>query len=1321
MSCLARRAFWFAVALLLVRPLAAQDPFAAGVRPTDALSPEDQRKALLVPDGFEVQLVAAEPDILKPMNMAFDERGRLWITNSVEYPWAAPLDKPGRDSVKILHDTDGDGRADVVKTFADGLNIPIGIYPYPSRKDDKTGKTIQGAIVFSIPFIWDLRDTDGDDVCDERIKLYGPFGYERDTHGMCNAFRRGFDGWIYACHGFNNISKVAGKDGHFVEMSSGNTFRFRMDGSRIEHFTHGQVNPFGMCFDPLFNIFTADCHTKPVTQLLRGGYYQSFGKPHDGLGFVPEIMSHTHGTTANCGIVAYYGGHFPKEWEGMFFTGNVMTSRVNVDAPEYHGSTILAKERNDFVISKDPWFRPVDLQCGPDGALYIADFYNKIIGHYEVDLKHPGRDRFRGRIWRVIHKGSPPFKMPDLRTQTPERVVELLGHDNLTIRLLATQRLCDAFAEQKPVTASSDTPKGFRNTAQGRRPTEGAPWIDASKNTSTLKGLHNFAEIAVAPDVEPFQGSFPNSSTPTQGARRNAATLGFVVERLRRSQTTAQLAQAKASQPQDDRVRAIASLTNLLRENNNVFGCCHAWWVLARSGWLSPQLSDLGISNPKHADVRVHALKSWASMNDRNAEFRGEQVLGNLNHTNPFVRRAAAEVLGQRPSAVNLAALLTTLEHVPADDSHLRQVVRIAVRDCLAQPGQFDAQKTVPLEEDYSTLLADFALAVKSAEAAGFVVHHLQKFDVAADKRLPLVQHAARYADSHVANQLVEIVRKRFINDALQQLALLTTLRSALQQRGEPLDSLRDWAGELAGTLLESSRGASLSWANEVVAGKPRKDDPWVPRARASQDGDKESLFFDSLVKGEQLTGLYRSESFELPVKLSFWCAGHNGLPGAPFNPKNYIRLRDASTHALLRQALPPRNDTAQRIEWDLTEFQKGKQVGLETQPTKRGYIELLDADEAGAYAWLAVGRFSVEALNPSRVVEQQIAAANLVADFRISDLKSQISERLTARDADARAKEAFARAVLALEPDSILAALVPLVADVSLPEALRDQIAAAVLDRRLAALGRPSDARTTNEKTNTGTGKSAHPTPLLVAAVQAVPERLQLRLAESLASDATGAEALLRLAKEGHVSPRLLTRPSVKQRLDALKSEALTKQISELTANLPDENAELQKLIEQRRGVFLAAQSDADMAKRPSLEAGAALFTKHCAACHQVGGKGTLVGPQLDGIGQRGLERVLEDVLDPNRNVDVNFRSTTVTTTAGKVLTGLLRREEGALLVLVDNKGKEFTVPLADIEERAKSSLSLMPANVAEILTEKEFLDLVSYLLSQRQKAEPK
>ena len=1193
------RALWISSVLFVsADTLVAQDPFSAGVRPTDPLSPADEQKALQVPNGFEVQLVAAEPDIFKPMNMAFDERGRMWITNSLEYPWAAPLDKPARDSVKILHDTDSDGRADVIKTFADGLNIPIGIYPYPSRKDEKTGKTIQGAIVWSIPFIWDLRDTDGDDICDERIKLYGPFGYERDTHGMCNAFRRGFDGWIYACHGFNNISKVAGKDGHVVEMSSGNTFRFRMDGSRIEHFSFGQVNPFGMCFDPLFNIFTADCHTKPITQILRGGYYQSFGKPHDGLGFVPEIMSHTHGTTANCGIVAYYGGHFPKEWEGMFFTGNVMTSRVNVDAPEYHGSTILAKERNDFVISKDPWFRPVDLQCGPDGALYILDFYNKIIGHYEVDLKHPGRDRHRGRIWRVIHKATPPFKMPDLRTAKKAELIELLGHSNFKVRCLAFERL-------------------------------------------------------------------------------NQLASNFDIDRRPIIVVDEELA---------------ASFRNILASSKNAHARSMAYALLDQSS--DSNVDDvISAANDPAPEVRAMVMKLKVQLVDISDRPLVAAIHDRLADTNPFVQRAAAEILGHTADTDDLVALLRLLKRIPADDSHLRQVVRMAIRDGLAEPSRFYSIDGTVLKTEFPRELLEFALAIKGPEAGGYVLQLLETNPEPTENFLPMVQHAARYAPYQEVRRLVNVLKKRCGNDLQQQLVVLTTLHAGLKQQSLHTDpAVRQWAAELSQWLLTESPGASLRWTNEAVPGKPKADNPWELRARVSQDGDKESLFFDSLVKGEQLTGLYRSEPFELPAKLSFWCAGHNGLPGAPFKPKNFIRLRDASTHALLREALPPRNDTAQRIEWDLAEC-----------AGKRGYVELLDADEAGAYAWLAVGRFSVEGLNPNRVVDRQIAAANLVADFRISNLKSQISNRLVSRDTDARAKEAFARAALALQPDSILSAVSPLIAESSLPEALRDEVA------QMVARGNRPDVGVRSTEA------------LLLAVVKAIPERLQLRLAESLASDAKGAEALLKLAKDGHVSPRLLTRPTVKLRLEALKSEAFLKQISELTANLPDDNVALQKLVEQRRGLFLTAQSDAETAKRPSLEAGAALFTKHCAACHQVAGKGTVLGPQLDGIGQRGLERVLEDVLDPNRNVDVNFRTTTVVTKDGKIFSGLIRREEGATLVLADNKGKEFTVSLADIDERVKSGLSLMPANVAEILNEREFLDLVSYLLSQRQKVEPK
>src|SRR5205823_12492077 len=195
----------------------------------------DEKKAFRLPPGFEAQLVAAEPDIHKPLNMAFDDHGRLWVTETVEYPFAAEGRKP-RDAVKILEDFGPDGRARKVTTFADGLNIPIGVLPLPAG----AGKG-EETLVYSIPAIHRLSDTDGEGKADRRAVLYAKYGF-RDTHGMTSAFTWGLDGWVYACHGFSNTSTVKALDGSAVTMQSGNTYRLRPDGSHIEQFTWGQVN-----------------------------------------------------------------------------------------------------------------------------------------------------------------------------------------------------------------------------------------------------------------------------------------------------------------------------------------------------------------------------------------------------------------------------------------------------------------------------------------------------------------------------------------------------------------------------------------------------------------------------------------------------------------------------------------------------------------------------------------------------------------------------------------------------------------------------------------------------------------------------------------------------------------------------------------------------------------------------------------------------------------------------------------------------------------------------------------------------------------------
>ena len=170
------------------------------------------------------------------------------------------------------------------------------------------------------------------------------------------------------------------------------------------------------------------------------------------LGFGPDMVTHDHGSTGIGGISFYAADQFPEAYRGTVFLGNVVTNRINHDKIEWHGSSPKGIEQPDFVWSEDNWFRPVDIELGPDGALYVADFYNRIIGHYEVPLTHPGRDRERGRIWRIVYKGTDgkPAPAPSLIDRTRSSVAELvadLAHPNLVVRITAANQLVDRGGE----------------------------------------------------------------------------------------------------------------------------------------------------------------------------------------------------------------------------------------------------------------------------------------------------------------------------------------------------------------------------------------------------------------------------------------------------------------------------------------------------------------------------------------------------------------------------------------------------------------------------------------------------------------------------------------------------------------------------------------------------------------------------------------------------------------------------------------------------------------------------------------------------------
>ena len=1140
---------------LTASAFAVNDPFAELVRPTDPLTPEQERAAFHLPPGFEIQLVASEPDLRKPMNMNWDATGRLWLTESREYPFAIKDGTPGRDTVRIFSDFGPDGKARKVEIFADGLNIPTGLYPF--RSANAAGKMTWKCIVWSIPSIWLMEDTDGDGKADKREVLYGPLGWERDTHGNLSSYRRGDDGWLYGTHGFNNESTIRGRDGSSVHLQSGNTWRVRLDGSQVEANTYGQVNPFGLCWDDRGNLYSADCHSSPIYQLLRGAYYPSFGKPHDGLGFAPQTILHSHGSTAICAPMYVRDKSWPAEMQDHMFVGNVQTSRINHDVITWHGASSKGKELPDFVSTDDPWFRPVDLSWGPDGALYVADFYNKIIGHYEVPLLHPGRDRERGRLWRIVYRGA--LLNPAL-AQDAAGLVKELASGNPTRRSLALNDLCDRIG---------------------------------------------------APATELLQ-------------------------------------------------KAAAAPANAFQKTN-------ALWALHRFGSLD---GDALIAATTDADplVRTHALRIAREVAPWPPAL-ADAARAALADKDAITARVATEALAAHASPKNIRPLLALLSRTAAHDDHLIHSTRIALRDQLSAPGGGGNISLDGLSQDDFRKLLDIMLAVPGEQNALLRFSLFEKSEVPADILAKQLPSLAKNLPADRLAPLVALARKR-VSDTDAQATIVQSAIEAFAQRGIVPDAgLREWGGEIATALLTAKAGGP-GWTVATIEG----ENPWGFQDRPCADG-KSAQVLSSIVHGEVLTGVLRSAPFPLPEKMSFHLCGHDGFPGKPAGKKNFVRLLDAADGKVLREAAPPRNDTAQKIEWDLADC-KGR----------TGVVEVTDGDSGEAYAWLALGRFQPElpqlALNePGSAARRKTLAADLARGLKLTAVTPQLSAIFADAKTEPDARVAAARALIVVDPENIP----------RLGKPLADDAESIVFREKLAPALATSPA-----------GR-----PAIADALKSAPHRLQFAFAIALSTSPDGAESLVTACTEGRAAATLLRERPVANRLAALKLPALDERVKKLTANLPAANIALDKLIADRSTAFDPAKASATR--------GAEVFIKNCAVCHAVDGKGGVIGPQLDGIGGRGSARLCEDILDPNRNVDRSFRLTLVTKKDDSIVSGLLRREEGPQIVLSDLAGQEIRVAKTDVTSQKETDTSLMPAIFGEAIPAGEFSDLLAFLLSKR------
>ena len=427
-----------------------------------AFTPEQSMKLMQVPVDFELKLFAAEPDITNPVAMAWDEKGRLWVIETVDYPNTISKDDGiGDDRIKICEDTDGDGKADKFTVFADNLNIPTSMV------------FVNGGIIISqAPHFVFLKDTNGDDKADIRQNIISGWG-KKDTHAGPSNLKYGFDNKIWGVLGYSGFDGIIGNK--TMKFNQG-VYRFTPDGKNLEYLASTSNNTWGLGFSEENNVFISTANNTHSAYFSMSNQYVK--RVLTGLSVQPvkKIDGHydMHSVTPNLRQVDVFGGftaaaghnlytarNFPKSyWNRVAFISEPTGRVVHNAILEPQGSGFSEKDGWNLLASSDEWVGPVHAEVGPDGAVWIADWYDFIIQHnptpslerggYQAQngegnaYINPLRDTKRGRIYRVVYKEAKKYTPIKLSVKDPKGLLTALENDNMFWRTTAQRLLVES-------------------------------------------------------------------------------------------------------------------------------------------------------------------------------------------------------------------------------------------------------------------------------------------------------------------------------------------------------------------------------------------------------------------------------------------------------------------------------------------------------------------------------------------------------------------------------------------------------------------------------------------------------------------------------------------------------------------------------------------------------------------------------------------------------------------------------------------------------------------------------------------------------------
>ncbi|MCE9611551.1 MAG: hypothetical protein K8R23_15245 [Chthoniobacter sp.] len=400
-------------ATLLAGPLEDKD---RPVARTEALPAVEAARQMKLPPGFSAQVVAAEPDVVQPIAFTMDDRGRLWVVENTNYPKC-----PGepKDRILIFEDFGADGRARKRTVFFDRLTFASGI------------AVGHGGVWVGAPpnlVFFPLKDGDDKPAGEPQVVLDG-WG-NQDTHETLNNFIWGPDGWLYGTHGVftsSNVGRPGAPAGERVKVDAG-VWRYHPVKKKFELYAEGGSNQWGVDWDDRGQAFFEACVIPHMWQCIQGARYQRQGGQHvnkftyDDL---KTIADFEYEKRAYCGAMIYLGGQWPKEFRDTFFFNDIHMNKLRCEKLVRAGSGMKSERFMDFLASPDAWHRGLSPQYGPDGSVFLSDWYDKVPCHQQKEFT----DRSNGRIYKLVHESVKPGSV-DLAKAGDDELVQMQLHEN---------------------------------------------------------------------------------------------------------------------------------------------------------------------------------------------------------------------------------------------------------------------------------------------------------------------------------------------------------------------------------------------------------------------------------------------------------------------------------------------------------------------------------------------------------------------------------------------------------------------------------------------------------------------------------------------------------------------------------------------------------------------------------------------------------------------------------------------------------------------------------------------------------------------------